>query len=74
MIMSETINHVATHIQSIILTLAFMIALAVIVGYLVANKYGGQSRKKRKLIFVAVGLPIIIIDTVIAQLMIRTPI
>ena len=72
--MSETVNQVTTHIQSIILTLAFMIVLAAIVGYLVANKYGGQSRKKKKLIFVAVGLPIIIIGTVIAQVMIRTPI
>ena len=70
--MTETINQVVTHIQSVVLTLAFMVVLASIVGYVASKKYGGQSRKKRKLIFVGVGLPIILIGTLFAQLMIRT--
>lgn len=72
--MSETINQVATHVQSVVLTLAFMVVIAAILGFLASKKYGGQSRKRRKLIFIGVGLPIILIGTLIAQLMIRTPV
>ena len=69
--MSDTFSQVTTHIQSIILTLGFMVFLGIIVGYFASQKYG-DNKKSRKFIFVAVGLPIILIGTIIAELMVRS--
>ena len=49
------ITQIGNHVASSVLTFAALVALSGVIAALVAHRYGGQSRARRRAIFTLVG-------------------
>jgi hypothetical protein len=65
------LTQVTSNIQSVILTLAALLVTGALVAYTVAIKFGGESKKKRQLIFRLIGAIFIVICVITAQVMLH---
>lgn len=69
----SSIIQIDNHIAATVLTFAALVAVAGIIAALVARRYGGQSRAKRRVIFTLVGAVGILTAAVVTFARLQVP-